>query len=144
MGKRTAAQKSLKCIVCGKELSGLMTRYCGRECYRRFYLRPVTSLGEAKCPICGSIFGKRRPNQVYCSKKCVYLRKNMAAVSLRKQRDRTRRQDTEKSEMILCNMCGNPFRSWDRTRNRRCLRCQREVENLCRGSDIRLLEGITD
>ena len=132
------------CVVCGKTLAKNRTRYCGHECYRKFYLACPEPLGNAVCPICGKTFPKGRPSQIYCSKRCKYLEKNRAAASLRRQRDNLKKVGTSKSQLVVCNRCGHVFQSWDKTLNRRCLKCQRQVESLFHGAENSLLEGIID
>ena len=137
-------EKPGECVVCGKELTGSRTRYCGHQCYRRFYLAKPTAPAQAVCPICGRSFAKGRASQVYCSKRCKYLAKNRAAASLRKQRDRSHKEIISTGEPVICNRCGHNFLSWDKTRNRRCLKCQQQVEHLHRGAENSHLEGIID
>lgn len=142
--KLPLTEKPRVCVVCGKELTGPRVRYCGHECYRKFYLAKPAPPAEAVCPTCGRSFSKGRASQVYCSKRCKYLKKNLVAASLRKQRDRSHKESMSRGEPIACNRCGHIFRSWDRTRNRRCLKCQQQVEHLHQGAENSHLEGIID
>lgn len=66
------------CAVCGGDLSGKQTRFCGRKCYSRHlqttdaYIRSqMRRLDHSrKCEVCGECFlGKR--DQVCCSLPCV-------------------------------------------------------------------------
>lgn len=133
-----------RCITCGRELKGRGRLYCSPECYREHYRKKQKPAEKAKCPICGTWFTKKRPTSVYCSTKCKYHSNYKAMTRLRSGEIENSTEEKPEGGIIECNMCGRLFRSWDKTKNRRCRMCQKKVGDTYSGADTRLLEGAID
>lgn len=147
-----------RCKYCGKyfEPRRKTIRYCSQECsdlfHRDFYLNKRKLLSGRKpvefitCGICGKEFEKKSPTHLFCSDDCKRAAQRKRYHDRRAHGGATYAKSSilrgKKFETITCNRCGKLFRSWDRTKNRRCAQCQADVENQYSGVDVSLLERI--
>lgn len=103
--QRTSPVLDLICARCGSPFSakqdhGKWPKYCSRACFE-------SQASHAYCAVCGTIFCKKRPSSIHCSKAC-------RAVGNRKKLSRS------------CAHCGSTFHVHSEKRKQACCspRCQ--------------------
>lgn len=148
-----------RCKFCGQEfkVNKRTVQYCSRECYDAYYKKQLADLKIKRkqkrmievfitCAICGKEMKKNSPTHLYCSTECAskariqkYLERKQFGYT-----DFTPKASNLKSKnytIVTCNMCEKPFRSWDKTKNRRCPACQSQIDENFTGVDTTFLEG---
>jgi hypothetical protein len=138
--------KTRKCRYCGQVYTPRITTslFCSISCGARYHrdlkkkkkaLLSRTPVKTEECVVCNKVFEKKSPTHIVCSPECAETR--------RKQRDQAKKglKENKESNYIKCNRCGKVFKSWDKTRNRRCVRCQLEIEEMLLGVDSSLVEA---
>lgn len=147
-----------RCKYCGKyfEPHRPTVKYCSENCMEKFYsefyqekralLKKRKPVEIIKCAMCGKDFERKSPSHLFCSEECTRARRIERYHERRKTGGviypKSAALREKKSDYIECNRCGKIFRSWDRTKNRRCSQCQSEIENTYSGADIFILETI--
>ena len=133
-----------RCKYCGKYFTPTRNtaRYCSQLCLELYHRelqkqkrikqgrQPVKT---TRCVVCNKRFEKKSPTHILCSTECATIRRKAQYA------DRLAVNKSDRN-YIECNRCGNIFKSWDRTKNRRCARCQYEIEEQSIGVDVHLLE----
>lgn len=148
-----------RCKYCGKyfEPSRPTVKYCSENCMSKFYaefyrnkralLRGRKPVDKTTCKMCGAEFERKSPSHLFCSEACSHKRK-IERYSERKKNGspdyhpKSAALRERQYDYILCNRCEKVFRSWDKTKNRRCAQCQSDIENTYSGVDVTLLELI--
>ena len=160
--KITVKLEPRRCKYCGRyfEPPRPSTRYCSQECYASFYRefyreyerkrragKAVKPTPIVKCLQCGSEFERKSSTHVYCSNECVKLARRKLYLERKEegsldQHPKSQALRSKTFDYVQCNRCDKMFRSWDKTKNRRCAKCQAEIESTFAGADPTLLENI--